>query len=374
MPSWDEAFESFEEKSTAAPEPEVKAAETAPAPEPEVKAAESAPAPEPEAKAVDGGRDEKGRFVGKAKAETPPPDETPAEEVSAEPETEEPEEEAPAPVASKYKPPASWRPDAREEFAKAPASVQREVLRREREIGTLTQQLGEANQAKQVVQTLRETLTPYQPLLRAANVQPLQAVQESLQFAYNMQQNPAETLARLIVSKQVPVEALAQALDRLEKSGGAAQAPAAPPQAQPDIDTLVQSALSKHLGSMQESRLKQEAEEFAATHEFVDEELQEDMASFISVMRRHNPGATTKQLLDAAYEKAKALRPDIQAVETQRKAAADTKAKAAAATKAKAAASSLKSQPAASPVSGPKHGTSWDDAFAHAEKVLSGRT
>jgi hypothetical protein len=115
--------------TTAVPEPAVATSTSEPA--------KAAPEPVEAEKAPAEGRDEKGRFSPKAKPQDieAKPAETTTEAAKAAPPVPveaKPVEAGAAPVPVRA--PSSWKPEAREEWAKLPPKVQEEVLRVDREV------------------------------------------------------------------------------------------------------------------------------------------------------------------------------------------------------------------------------------------------
>jgi hypothetical protein len=114
-------------------------------------------------------------------------------------------------VQSEVKPPQSWKPLAREHWAKLPPEVQAEVSRREKEIATA---LSDSAPAKKFQDEFQQMLTPYRPML--GNAEPKAVIGNLLQSAYVLNHAPpqqkAELMARMVKQFGVDIEALDAAL------------------------------------------------------------------------------------------------------------------------------------------------------------------
>lgn len=145
-----------------------------------------------------------------------PEDEEPEESPEEEPEEpeEEPKEEPKESEKEAKRPPGSWSPKGKEEFAKLPEHIQDEVLKREADFHKGIEQYKEkaeyADRISRVVQ-------PYEPLIRAKNSTPEKVVQNMLNTAYQLESgNPQQKAQLLIQAAQqygADMDALRQALD-----------------------------------------------------------------------------------------------------------------------------------------------------------------
>jgi hypothetical protein len=168
----------------AAPEP-------APAAEPQNAAAESAePAAEPAgdqpgltelAEGVDNQdvqqqpRDEQGKFA-KQDGIQPGP--------KSGPKAQQPE-----------RPPASWKPDAREHWGQLPENVRAEISRRETEVQRTLQETAEARKTAEAVM---RTIAPYEAFIKAENSNPLQAIDNLMATAAKLRTGTAPELATMV--------------------------------------------------------------------------------------------------------------------------------------------------------------------------------
>jgi hypothetical protein len=340
----------FDETTESAPVAEV--AETPPGPAAGARE-EAGEAPEGmassgEPAAPSHQRDEKGRFAPKAaQTEAPKPggeSATPAPKEAAPVATPAPQvgqpSQTPAPEA---KAPQSWKPAAREHFARLPPEVQAEVVRRERETATVLQ---EAASARKLEAEFRQTVAPYEAMIRAEGGEPLKAVASLLQTAAALRTAPphhkAQLVASLVKTFGVPVEALDAAL----VGEAPQQGQAAPEYRDPRVDQLfaqMQQAQHHRQQSLVQ-RSQQELETFAAGREFVDD-VREEMADLLEVAAKRGVALS----LEDAYNRAVQLNPDISAVLKQREAAKAATNAQASTQRARAATSSVKSQPAGAP-------------------------
>lgn len=235
------------------------------------------------------------------------------EEVSApeEPVLEEPEVKAPA----------SWTPAARETWGQLPATAQAEIMKREKEVNRALTTTGEA---RKHFDEFKNTVAPFEGLIRAEGGTPMQAVSELLNTAATLQtgsvQAKAGRIAELIQHYGVDIQTLDSML--------AGQAPQADPQAHQLEQMLdqrmapINQFLSQQQSQQQQYQQQQQTEAvtqwttFRDSHDFAAD-VASEMADLIEVAARrgHSLG------MDEAYERAVALRPDIQQIVEQRKAA-----------------------------------------------------
>lgn len=124
--------------------------------------------------------------------ETPAPKTAKADKVEAEPAGEP---EAPAAVVEAINAPNTWGGEAKTHWDKLPRSVQEVVAKREKEIHAgIEQYRGKA----ELGSAFEQMVTPYVPILRASGQEPMVAVQNILQTAYQMRVDPYRTTLSLI--------------------------------------------------------------------------------------------------------------------------------------------------------------------------------
>lgn len=331
---------------TDAPEP---VRDTAPT---EESATDAKPAAEPSGERK---RGPDGKFLktkAEIQAETAKPDQ-PTEAIEAKPDEPPPESRPTA------KAPESWKPIAREHWAKLPADVQQEVVRREREI-TLT--LQQTAQQRKLAEHFTESIRPFEAMIRAENRDPVTAASELFATAAMLRMGSpvqkAQLVANMVKNFGIPVEALDAALVGEQI---------------PDEDSKLQRLLDQRLAPVNEfitevKSLKQQRQEKAGSevmseieqfsqnpaNEFFDD-VREEMADLMEFASKRGRPLTLKQ----AYDKATALNPEISKVLEQRKAADIAKKREAAA--------SLPSSPPPQSGAKPGNGSLRDDlenAFA----------
>src|SRR5262245_1644484 len=174
-----------------------------------------------------------GRFApsdATAKPAAPPPAAPPKQELAAPPKLpptngQKPPEAAPAPAAPALRPPVSWKPGAREHWAKLPVEVQQEVARREAEVARSMQ---ESSRARDALTHVQQVIGPYAQNIAATGGDAITMI-GSLMRADNTLRHgsvaeKAHLAADIIKSYGVSIEALDQAL--------AGQTPTADPNAQ----------------------------------------------------------------------------------------------------------------------------------------------
>lgn len=291
-------------------------------------------------------RDEVGRFA-KGKGDEKKPDQAPAAQKAQQkpvvPTPVRPTQAGaiapPQPVAAAepIKAPQSWKPAAREHFARLPPEVQAEVMRREKETAIALQ---ESAPARKEVEAWRQAVAPFEAQIRAEGGEPIQAVHSLLQTAAALRgPNKVAVVANLIRSFGVPLQELDAAL--------AGEAP--PPQGQqpaqfrdPRFDeflgTLQQAQTQKR--QAQQQRAAADVQAFAKENEFFDD-VRYEMQAFMTSAAERKVAMT----LQEAYNRACWGNDEVRAILQQREAAKAANVQVASTQQARAAASSLKSQP-----------------------------
>lgn len=261
---------------------------------------------------------------------------------------ETPAATAATPPTPTVKAPQSWRPEVREKWAVLPPEVQQEVARREREVATALQ---ETAGARRTAEAFTRLVEPYRALMTD---EPIKVVGGLLQTFAALRTAPpahkAQLVARLIQDYQIPVDALASALDGQPASQQPGQPPAAPAL---DPETLLSQAEQRVMQRIQAQtqkamaeKARRETEAFVASGkaEFFDD-VRDLMANALDIAARSGVALT----LQEAYDRACVLHPEVSKVLEQRKLSTAATANNAATQRAKAAASSVRSQPAAAP-------------------------
>lgn len=348
------------EQADAALSSEPTSTETTPAP------AEAPPTPAVEAKPEtppkpDRARTEEGKFAKEPKA----PKATTKE---AAPAVEKPSDQAPhgaaptptegqgkgdgaAPLSAPspqpaVKAPQSWKPAAREAFAKAPPEVQQEVLRRESEVNRAMQ---ESAEARRVAAQARETLSPYEGLARANGMDPLKYAGSVMQTAATLHMgSPAQkaaVVAQLISSYGIDVDAVNAVMQGQAPQMG--HQPAQPPQ---DVGRVVEQVIQQRLEQATQQRAIRAWEEFQASEpEFLDT-VKDSMRVILMDAGQRGLNMTYQD----AYTRACKMDEEVSAVLAQRNQAQAVRTPQPVTDRARAAASSVRTQPASMPQGKPK--------------------
>lgn len=310
-------------------------------------------------------RDASGRF---AKAETKPtetpkpkeatPSVTPPPTIPADSQNGTPPP-APGSPSLALKPPASWKPGAREKWASLPPEVQQEIDKREKDA---TASLSQARDNKAFRDQWKELTSPFESHIRANGGEVLATVQNLLrtqhQLAMGHPQQRAQIVADIIRTYGVDGDALVAAL----QGQGAPQQPQGQEYRDPRFDQFLQGLQSEkqRRDEARRSQMAQELERFKEANEFY-EDVKHEMAAMLD--------AGVARDLAEAYARASWANPEVRAILQQREAAKQANAISASTQRAKAAASSVKSQPAASMNGAQPKSTR--EAVEHAWEMLS---
>lgn len=294
-------------------------------------------------------RDTSGRFAPRTPAqpaaETPPqgkekpPGEVQQTTEGATPPTDK-NQGQPTPAVA-LRPPTSWTPEAREEWASLSPRIQQEVLRRDREI---TDAMRVNAESRRFYTDVSQTIQPYMHMIQAENSTPVAAIANLFQTAAALRtgtpQNKAALVAHLIEQYSVDVNALDEAIvaRRSGQPPPQAQPAAQQPLHDPRLDAIIQERQAAQAQEMQ--TLQTETETFMndPANEFAYD-LREDMADILELASRRN----RKISLHDAYQTAILQHPTISGIVQTRKAAAGGQKETEAARRARNAAASLSS-------------------------------
>jgi hypothetical protein len=311
-------------------------------------------------------RDEKGRFAKAAK---------PTEPVAAKPKDvikpHVPVHPQAQPAPTPYKPPQAWRPAARDLLSRLPPEfkpIVEEVTRREGEIATTLQQTAEARKG---YQTFRETIAPFEGMIRAEGIEPMRAVRDLLTTAQALRTAPKPHRAQMIAymvrnfigGSKEDVALLDDALSAALNGQPMNQQPGGAAPMDPRVDQLLaevrQARQEKQQAAMQ--RQQEQIDKFAESHEYF-EDVRDDMS--LAMRMAAEKGLTLS--LEDAYKRACALHPEISEVLARRTRAADVTKANASTQRNRIAASSIRSTPAPK-MKGPPPG---DDIRASIEAAI----
>jgi hypothetical protein len=302
------------------------------APEPEAPKADATPAQESAEDRGDGRRSD-GTFVGKAKENEAGPPAVKQNPSPAEAPAQEPVVGTKGAPVDITKPPSTWKPVARAEFAKLPESVRAEIHRRETDaLNGQAQLLPDARFGKSV----NEVVAPYLGMIQAEGGTPERAIADLMRTAALFRTGSPQ-------AKQQALLQIAQQF-RIELPGTQPAAPNGQPSPtfqDPRVDQLLQ-----HLQTQEQQRLQQEQQQLEATvtrwMDAKDEtgvskypylgDVMNDMAVLVPQIRAGNSSLSHEQVLQSAYERATWASPDVrpllmaaQAAEPARDAANQTR-------------------------------------------------
>ncbi len=263
---------------------------------------------------------------------------------------------SPAAVPGEMKAPQAWRGPAKETWAQLPEAARVEVLRREKEIATQLQGVGED---RKYAGTMRQAFQPFEAQIRAEGSTPEAAIGKLMNTAMLLRTGPphlkAHAIADMITTYGIPLEPLVAALQ--------GKPPPADQQHQPQhvdpasIAQQVEQALMKRLGSQRDTQLLAKSEAEVATFlekqpmhglDGVDhgEDIRETMADLIDVAAKRG----LKMTLESAYTLAARAHPEVSKVLERHEAAAKATKANASTSRARVASSSVRNSPTTQPV------------------------
>lgn len=337
----------FDEAQGAHDDAQAPAAPAPSAPPGDDDAAAAAGAPAaPAAEGGAQGRDDKGRFTGtKAPAAAPQPTAPPV--ATARPGAPQPPANgaiAPAPPPTELKPPASWKPQARELWGSVAPEVQAEIHRREHEHQHTLQQ---AAGARQFVEAFERVVRPYEVFIRAENSTPLDAVDNLMRMAAVMRtgspSDKVNVVANIIRQWSIDLPMLDSTLAAIQQGQPAPQFQGAQQQQfrDPRLDQLLaaQQQQAEQMRREAEAQLNSEIETFAGNpaHEFFND-VRTMMADLIAMAANRGQTLTMAD----AYAKACQLDDNVSKILSQRASARAAGANTNAALRARRAAASVK--------------------------------
>lgn len=241
--------------------------------------------------------------------------------------------------------PASWRKEAKGEWAAVPLHIRQEVHRRELEINRALQ---ESTQARQNYDQIQQVVAPFTARLNSLNATPVQAIDTLLRADYTLATAPkeqrAQFMAKLIRDYDIDIAALDAAI-----VGGRQ------PQAtqQPDITQIIQQQLQQALAPIYQERQQTQQAQQAQVTQTVEqmsldpkypyfEDVREDMADLMEINSRRGIYISLEQ----AYNKAIQMNPDVSAQVQRQATMTQANQQHLQAQKAKVAASSVTGAPA----------------------------
>lgn len=274
------------------------------------------------------------------------------------------------------KAPISWRPEAREGWAKTPPAIQQEVMRREREI---TDTLRNTAEARHFTQQFNQAVQPYAHMIQAENSTPMQAFQNLMQTAATLRtgntQQKAQLVSEIIAQHGIDVEQLDNILSA--KFNGKQAAP------QNDMLALIDQRLAplqQYLQTQQQGQMQRQQQEMAAlqqeTSNFLNDpqfEFANDLAPDIADILDLAANRGQKISLHDAYNRATMLNPSISEIIQRRKTGQSAVNESEAAIRARRAAASITDNGAPSRDSGTDDGDDVRSAITASMRNLSRR-
>ena len=332
----------------------------------------------PDRQSTTGGRDASGRFAPQTPSQTndqiPTDGQPAAQKVTSEGDlqaVQNTQTQAPA------KAPISWRPEAREEWAKTPPAIQQEVMRREREI---TDTLRTTAEARHFSQQFNQVVQPYAHMIQAENATPIQAFQNLMQTAAALRtgsaQQKAQLVSEIISQHNIDVEQLDNLLSA-KFSGKQAAAP------QNDMMALLDQRLApfqQYMHTQQQTQQRAQQQEMAQlqqeTASFLNDpknEFANDLAGDIADILELGANRGQKISLQDAYNRATMLHPTISDIIQRRKTGQSAANESEAAIRARRAAASITNSGAPSRDSGTDDGDDIRSALAASMRSLTRR-
>ncbi len=249
---------------------------------------------------------------------------------------------APPPGDAKdLKAPASWTPQAREEWAALSPRIKAEVHRREYEANRVVQ---EGAQAKQFVSTFEQIMRPYEMFIRAENSNPMQAVQNMMSTAAQLRIGTPHSKANLVAGIINDFGIDIEALDTILAGKPGLQQRQQQDQQQfrdPRLDQFLaqQQQLQQQQALRDDMEMRSGLGDFAAKHEFYGD-VSGLMADIVEVRARQGQPIDMEQI----YKQACQLHDGVSTILTQRAATVRSTGSSNAVLRAKRAASSVRSE------------------------------
>lgn len=218
------------------------------------------------------------------------------------------------------KAPASWKPAAREDWAKVPEAVRTEIIRRERD---MERGLQDSAQARRVADAYTEAVRPFESIIAMENANPVAAVRSLLATAAQLRmgtpQQKAQMISQIISQYGVDVMVLDSVLAGAPLPQGGQQQPnqqleqelAPIKRFMSELQNLTSQNTQKR--STQSQATLQAFSEDSANEFFMD--VRESMADIFELAGKRGRELTLKQ----AYDQAIALDPELSKIVGQRK-------------------------------------------------------
>lgn len=307
-------------------------------------------------------------------------DKTPAQKVAEHAKLAQPKapEVQIQPALPALKPPADWRPAAREEFAKLPRVVQEEAVRLHLETKKTLQ---DSAQSRQTADAFTRGLAPYEHMFRSAGKSLPEGAAFLAQTYATLQTAPLPQRAQLIGgfirdflgTDENAINLLAQQLDGKGGQGPQGGASPAAPIRPEQIQQMVRSEAQRMAAEQQQQSEAKAVNDFEAQPPEFLASVTQEMLALATIEKRQGKTITT-ELLKSLYERAIKLNPETAAILKQRDDAASAKKKQEDAIKRRAAASGLRNEPPGPGANGtPKARTTREEMARQFAKASSDR-
>ena len=246
------------------------------------------------------------------------------------------------------KAPITWRPEVRAEWDKLPESVKQTVATRERQV---QQVLNESAEARKFTDVINRTIAPYQAMLQAENMHPVQMVDDLLRTAQALRTAPPATKAEIV---STIITKFGIDIPMLDKALSGQQIPADPVQEQ--VQQLLQQQLAPIQQEFQQLRQQRDYQTQQVQYQaaqtvdsFIESvpygrDVAPMMADLIDMAQARGQEMTLQQ----AYEAACYADPGIRGLMQRQQQTGSLQSKAQAAQKARSAAVSVVGSPGAS--------------------------
>jgi hypothetical protein len=229
------------------------------------------------------------------------------------------------------RPPSSWKPLVRAEWAKLPANVRAEIHRREQDFQNgQSQLLPDAQLGK----SLRDVIRPYEAMIQAEGGTPERAVADLFRtaavFRTGTQMQKLQAIAQVADQFRVDLTPLFNAMQQ----GKGAAPPAQPGQLRdPRVDQLIEQSQRQERERQQQlqqeqQRVSQELE--SSVNRWMNEtdaqgnpkrpylnDVINEMSALVAQFKQSDPSLNHSQALDKAYEAAIWAHPEVRQLLTQ---------------------------------------------------------
>ena len=246
--------------------------------------------------------------------------------------------------------PASWKKEAKGDWAALPLHVRQEVYKREMEVERV---LKETAPIRQQIQEIQNVVSPYMARIQSAGVTPVQAMNELFKadfvLATGTPQSKAQMMAKLIKDYGVSIEDLDAAI-----VSGMQRQQQQPQGFDPNyVNQLVQQQLQQALAPIYQERQQREQQVVQQATQTVEQmsldpkypyfdDVREEMADLIEVASRRGVALS----LEDAYNRAVVINPGASGQQSRQATMTQANAQHQQAQRAKIAASSVNGAPA----------------------------